>query len=142
MVVGNEEERREKNGENVVDMVDGPNVVDVPKEDLTAREQRLELDSRHTPRVASGGAGAVATKQVNGVMRMDKRVIEQRIEEDRERNKRLRESVWAVGNDDQDELDKMWDEGSEVGDDDYLMAVEEADERRQGAFFSHELAAS
>jgi CTD kinase subunit gamma len=117
-------------------------VVDVPKEDLTAREQKMEVDSRHTPRVGSGGGGPPSAKQVNGVMRMDKRVIEQRIEEDRERNKRLRESVWAVGKDDQEELDKMWDEASEVGDDDYLMALEEADERRQGALFSHDLAAA
>lgn len=141
-----DEENREGAAAEVsgdAEMGEGVNVADVPKEDLTAKEQRMDVDSRHTPRVGSGGAGAgPGGKQVNGVMRMDKRVIEQRIEEDRERNKRLRESVWAVGKDDQEELDKMWDEGSDVGDDDYLMAREEAEERRQGASFSHQLPVS
>ena len=127
--------------EGTVEMVEGANVVDVPKEELTTNEPKMDLDSRHTPRIGSGGA-TTGGKQVNGVMRMDKRVIEQRIEEDRERNKRLRESVWAVGKDDQEELDKMWDEGSDVGEDDFVMAVEEAEERRQGALFSHQLPAS
>jgi CTD kinase subunit gamma CTK3 C-terminus len=128
--------------EGNAETMDGANVVDVPKEDLTAKEQKMDVDSRHTPRIGSGGGAVTGAKQVNGVMRMDKRVIEQRIEEDRERNKRLRESVWAVGKDDQEELDKMWDEGSDVGDDDFVMAVEEAEERRQGALFSHEIPAS
>jgi CTD kinase subunit gamma len=125
-----------------VDMTEAANVADVPKEDLTAKEQKVDIDSRHTPRLGSAGGAATAGKQVNGVMRMEKRVIEQRIEEDRERNKRLRESVWAVGKDDQEELEKMWEEGSEMGEDDYVMAVEEAEERRQGAWFSHQLPVS
>ena len=70
--------------------------------------------------------------------KVDKRVIEQRIEEDRERNKRLRESVWAVSGDDADELEKMWEEGSDVGPDDYILAEEEAEERKQFAKY-HEV---
>lgn len=70
--------------------------------------------------------------------KVDKRVIEQRIEEDRERNKRLRESVWAVSGDDGEELEKMWEEGSDVGEDDYILAEEEAEERKQFARY-HEL---
>lgn len=68
--------------------------------------------------------------KVNGVIKVDKRQIEQRIEEDRERNKKLRESMWAVTGDDREELDKMWEEGSDIGDDDYLGAEEEITERR------------
>lgn len=67
----------------------------------------------------------------NGVSKMDKRAIEQRIEEDRERNKRLRESVWAVTGDDDQELDKMWVEGSPLGQDERVIAGEEAEERLQ-----------
>jgi CTD kinase subunit gamma len=67
----------------------------------------------------------------NGSVRLDKRQIEQRIEEDRERHKRLRESIWAVGGDDDAEFDKMWEDGSEIGEDDYLAAEEDAAERRQ-----------
>ena len=70
--------------------------------------------------------------------KVDKRVIEQRIEEDRERNKRLRESVWAVSGDDGEELEKMWEEGSDVGTDDYILAEEEAEERKQFARY-HEV---
>ena len=61
--------------------------------------------ARPTPRTGAGQSG-----KGNGVSKVDKRAIEQRIEEDRERNKRLRESVWAVSGDDEQELDKMWEE--------------------------------
>ncbi|EXJ95468.1 hypothetical protein A1O1_00590 [Capronia coronata CBS 617.96] len=67
----------------------------------------------------------------NGVSKMDKRAIEQRIEEDRERNKRLRESVWAVTGDDDQELEKMWEEGNYLGEDERVIAAEEAEERLQ-----------
>lgn len=69
----------------------------------------------------------------NGVTRPDKRQIEQRIEEDRERHKRLRESIWAVRDEGDQEFERLWDEASEVGDDDYLAAEEDAWERRQAA---------
>jgi CTD kinase subunit gamma len=67
------------------------------------------------------------------VSERDRKAIEQRIEEDRERNKRLREGVWAVSGDDQEEFEKMWDEGSDLGEDDYIIAQEEAEERAQFA---------
>ncbi|MCJ1416906.1 hypothetical protein MMC32_003245 [Xylographa parallela] len=68
--------------------------------------------------------------KTNGVMRLDKRQIEQRIEEDRERHKRLKESIWGVGSEDE-EFEKLWDEASDIGEDDYLQAEEDAMERRQ-----------
>lgn len=74
-----------------------------------------------------------AAARPNGVStRLDKRQIEQRIEEDRERHKRLREDIWAVGGEENpdDEFDKLWDEISSLGSDDYLQAEEEAEERR------------
>ncbi|ROW17549.1 hypothetical protein VPNG_00528 [Cytospora leucostoma] len=62
--------------------------------------------------------------------RLDKKQIEQRIEEDRERHKRLRESIWAVPTEPEDaEMWKMWEETSDLGDDDLLMAREEEEER-------------
>lgn len=73
-------------------------------------------------------------KKVNGA-KIDKKAIEQRIEEDRERNKRLREGVWAVTGNDDEELDKMWDEGSDVNEDDWTIAEEEAQERQQFASY-------
>ena len=72
--------------------------------------------------------------------KVDKQVIMQRIEEDRERNKRLRESVWAVSEDENDELHKLWEEGSDLGDDDFVITVEEAEERKQFArYYSEQL---
>lgn len=63
-------------------------------------------------------------------MRVDKRQIEQRIEEDRERNKRMRESMWAVPDDDEEEFSMLWDDTSDICEDDYIAAREEAEERR------------
>lgn len=65
------------------------------------------------------------------MVRLDKRQIEQRIEEDRERHKRLRENIWAVSDKEDEEFEKMWEEASDIGEDDYLVAEEEAIERRQ-----------
>ena len=65
--------------------------------------------------------------------RLDKKQIEQRIEEDRERHKRLRESIWAVNTGKNAEFDKMWEETSELGEDDYLAAAEEKAERDAAA---------
>lgn len=66
--------------------------------------------------------------------RLDKKQIEQRIEEDRERHKRLRESIWAVPTETADaEMWKMWEETSDLGDDDFLLAKEEEQERQRCA---------
>jgi CTD kinase subunit gamma len=45
----------------------------------------------------------------------------------------LRESIWAVSADEDQEFERLWDEGSEVGEDDYLAAEEDAMERRKAA---------
>ena len=67
--------------------------------------------------------------------RPDKRQIEQRIEEDRERHKRLREGIWAVSPADGAEFARLWDETSAVGEDDLAIAEEEAVERRTALRF-------
>lgn len=66
---------------------------------------------------------------MNGTGRPDKRQVEQRIEEDRERHKRLRESIWAVAPDHEQEYLQLWDDASEVGEDDFIDAEEDFDER-------------
>ncbi len=65
-------------------------------------------------------------------VRLDKKQIEQRIEEDRERHKRLREHYWAVpaGGEDR-EFEKLWEETSDLGEDDYVVYQEEAQERKE-----------
>ena len=116
----------------------------------TVREIEAGLEERDTVALPEGGADEKSpTVQVlsggredgrakgdfvaaPATTRLDKRQIEQRIEEDRERHKRLRESIWAIGGDGNgdDEFERLWDEASEIGDDDYLAAEEDAFERR------------
>ena len=72
--------------------------------------------------------------------RLDKKQIETRIEEDRERHKRLRENIWAIpkavpgnsfngGAAGPDEFDKLWEETSDLGEDDLVLYREEGEER-------------
>jgi CTD kinase subunit gamma len=65
--------------------------------------------------------------------RLDKKQIEQRIEEDRERHKRARENIWATYGDVDDEFDRLMEETSELGEDDFLVFEEEAQERKAAA---------
>ena len=63
--------------------------------------------------------------------RLDKRQIEQRIEEDRERHKRLRESIWAVNSEENKEFERLWEDTSDIGEDDFINAEEDAYERQR-----------
>ncbi|KAH7631989.1 CTD kinase subunit gamma CTK3-domain-containing protein [Sordaria sp. MPI-SDFR-AT-0083] len=58
--------------------------------------------------------------------RLDKKQVEQRIEEDRERHKRLRENIWAVPS--REEMERLLDETSELGEDDMRGMWEEQEE--------------
>ncbi|OJJ01524.1 hypothetical protein ASPVEDRAFT_41118 [Aspergillus versicolor CBS 583.65] len=91
----------------------------------------LDLEAEEEEEAGSKSkAGTPRGSKANGI-RVDKRQIEQRIEEDRERNKRLRESMWTVRGDDTDEHRKFWDETSEIGEDDFTAAHEELMERNE-----------
>lgn len=70
-----------------------------------------------------------------GGRRLDKRQVEQRIEEDRERHKRQRESIWAVSGGDDAEIEKLWAEGSNIEEDDYIAGGEDREERKQAIAF-------
>lgn len=63
--------------------------------------------------------------------RLDKRQVEQRIEEDRERHKRERENIWAIPMAQDAELNKLWAETSDFGEDDHRLLEEEAEEFRK-----------
>ncbi|OJD30298.1 ctd kinase subunit gamma [Diplodia corticola] len=94
-----------------------------------------------SPTGANGGApgSGKQTPRGNGAVRLDKRQVEQRIEEDRERHKRLREVIWQVDPENNGEFEKLWEESSDIGDDDYIAAEEDAEERRQAIAFDREL---
>ena len=64
--------------------------------------------------------------KLNGA-KVDKRIVEQRIEEDRERHKRQREEIWQVH--EEREFEQLWREGGEVGEDEWVGAEEDAEER-------------
>jgi CTD kinase subunit gamma len=101
-------------------------VVASPNEDLLLGDMppSQTIPDRGGKRTTSGG------------MKLDRRQVEQRIEEDRERHKRLRESIWAVPSGENAEREKLWEETSELGEDDHIMGEEEWDERARTAEFS------
>ncbi|KAK0630833.1 CTD kinase subunit gamma CTK3-domain-containing protein [Bombardia bombarda] len=65
------------------------------------------------------------SRRGNAPPKLDRKQVEQRIEEDRERHKRLREGIWAVPSGDYAEMDKLWEETSDLGEDDHVMGEEE-----------------
>lgn len=87
------------------------------------------------PFLEGEGQGARAAVGRNGIAKMDKRQIEHRIEEDRERHKRLRESIWAVPGEREEEMERLWEEASEIGEDDFVVGREDREERRQAVAF-------
>ena len=74
-------------------------------------------------------------------IRLDKRQIEQRIEEDRERHKRAREGIWAIPQlsvsslAEDAEFERMWEDASDVDEEDFAIAREEKEERRRCLYF-------
>ncbi|KAI0389414.1 CTD kinase subunit gamma CTK3-domain-containing protein [Xylariaceae sp. FL0594] len=61
-------------------------------------------------------------------MKPTKKQIEQRIEEDRERHKRMRESMWVVPPNTIDQARKFFAETSDLGEDDRILGEEERSE--------------
>lgn len=61
--------------------------------------------------------------------RFDEATVQARMEEDRERHKRLRENIWQIPvttNEDEDpEFEKAWEETSDLNEDDYEIMREE-----------------
>lgn len=107
-----------------------PETVEELEEVLRERDVASQQDfgtetKKDTPRKAYSPSGG---------RRLDKQQIEQRIEEDRERHKRLRESIWAVPSDGDKEFEKLWDDASDIGEDDFIAAEEDAHERRVAAY--------
>jgi len=100
--------------------------IDAALKDREPLSAHLDFEQEEAP---EGGARS----KTGTPRRVDKRQIEQRIEEDRERNKRLRESMWTVSGDDADEWSKILDELSDVGEDDFINSKEEAAERERVA---------
>lgn len=118
-------------------------IEEVLRERYSAAQQDLALMSSPTTAVGDGdvgGGGGVPTPQTRvstggggggggkGKMKLDRKQVEQRIEEDRERHKRQREGIWAVSPENEAELRKLWEETSELGEDDERMCDEEWEE--------------
>lgn len=102
----------------------------VEEEDVTMGDA-VPAAAEEGKETSKGGEGLNGPLKLGGAGRPEKRQVETRIEEDRERHKRLKESIWEVSGHADDEFEKMWEETSELGDDDYVRAEEEAEERRK-----------
>ncbi|KAI1826201.1 CTD kinase subunit gamma CTK3-domain-containing protein [Xylaria intraflava] len=75
--------------------------------------------------------GGPQTSQRNGAsIKPTKQQIEQRIEEDRERHKRTRESMWVVPPNPIDQARKFFAETNDLGEDDHILGREETTEFR------------
>ncbi|KAI1282269.1 CTD kinase subunit gamma CTK3-domain-containing protein [Xylaria sp. FL0933] len=74
--------------------------------------------------------GSQATQRNGASMKPTRRQIEQRIEEDRERHKRMRESMWVVPSDPIEQARKLFAETSDLGVDDRILGEEEIAEFR------------
>jgi CTD kinase subunit gamma CTK3 C-terminus len=93
--------------------------------------------SNQSSESAKERAAAAATMPTPGAptsRRPDKRQIEQRIEEDRERHKRLREGMWAVLGDEKFEFDRMWSDLVEADEDDKRTNKEDRGDRKAMAY--------
>ncbi|CAG7917798.1 unnamed protein product [Penicillium olsonii] len=102
--------------------------------EIDAALKDRESDPSHMDLEHEGGTeDGSKPKPEKPQLRLDRKQIEQRIEEDRERNKRLRESMWAMTGSDRDEYNQMWDELSPIGEDDFIRSREEAMERAECA---------
>lgn len=87
-----------------------------------------ESHAAAAPAPAASSQPPPRSARKGGPHRLDKRQVEQRIEEDRERHKRERENIWAVPGGADAEMTKLWEETSDFGeDDDRLIKEEEAD---------------
>lgn len=115
------------NGTDVMDVDGHP-----PSQTIPSRRQNGRSGGSggtdHGGVVGGDGGGESA---VDPPRRLDKRQIEERIEEDRERHKRLRESIWATPKGQDAEMWRLWDETSDLGEDDHLMGEEEQAERER-----------
>lgn len=89
---------------------------------LSAAEHEA-LDTNLSAREPEPSAIDANLKATNAIGKED---ILRRIEEDRERHKRLRESLWVVPPDDEDyEFNQAWEETSALCDDDFEVIREE-----------------
>lgn len=95
------------------------------KEQQRGRPSASASATATDPDVGGGGGGSLPAQR-NGVnIKPTKRQIEQRIEEDRERHKRMRESMWVVPPNPVDQARKFFAETSDLGEDDRILGHEE-----------------
>ncbi|KAK4069954.1 uncharacterized protein Triagg1_6749 [Trichoderma aggressivum f. europaeum] len=91
-------------------------------DDLGLESPNSDVDMTDAP------ASESKSRRRPGTHGLDKRQVEQRIEEDRERHKRERERIWAVPKGEDAEMNKLWEETSDFGGDDDRLLTEEGDD--------------
>lgn len=117
-------------------------------EEILKERDTTSANITSSPITAPTSNGTPKPIRTQGIpQRLDKKQVEQRIEEDRERHKRQREGAWAIpkvanlsmrgassGYDalaatSEAEFEKLWDETSDLGEDDWILYQEEFDDR-------------
>jgi CTD kinase subunit gamma len=78
--------------------------------------------------VSSTSTGGDANSSRSKPAKLEKRQIEQRIEEDRERHKKMRENMWVTPKDLGTRRRKLWDDQSDCGEDDDRLGDEDEKE--------------
>ncbi|QUC18629.1 uncharacterized protein UV8b_02870 [Ustilaginoidea virens] len=101
--------------------------------DLSPASPNADVDMADQPDAPSAPKGS-HKPAAHG---LDKRQIEQRIEEDRERHKRQRESIWAIPKTRDAEMERLWEETSDFGEDDDRLLTEEAVEFEKEMTMQH-----
>ncbi|KAI1330318.1 CTD kinase subunit gamma CTK3-domain-containing protein [Xylariaceae sp. FL0255] len=110
--------------------------IDGPDYDSQQQQQQQQLagqNSKHHPSQPNGGnvstttdnTASTTTTAIGANPQQTKRQIEQRIEEDRERHKRMRENMWVVPSEIIDQAQKFFLETSDLGEDDRILGEEE-----------------
>ena len=93
---------------------------------LASPEHGAAVEIGETAEMPATAAGTRANGTVPAGKRLDKRQIEQRIEEDRERHKRLKETFWAIPQGEDAEFNRMVDDARSVTSDDEREVAEQA----------------
>ncbi|KAI1115057.1 CTD kinase subunit gamma CTK3-domain-containing protein [Nemania sp. NC0429] len=101
---------------------------------LNDKEQpgRPSASASATDPDVAGGPQQQPSQRNGANIKPTKRQIEQRIEEDRERHKRMRESMWVVPPNPIDQARKFFAETSDLGEDDHILGHEEIAHFRAG----------
>lgn len=110
-------------------------VNDMARQDFLTKDLASDIQDRLKNRAAapSPSEEIKSKHSVPSGSSSRRRAIQDRIEADRERHKKARETSWAIHSDNHAEIEQLWDDASDVDDDDYMDGQEDLAERHRAA---------